>query len=658
MKILPQLARAGVAALVPLCLLSSRAQVPENLVVDGLPPIPESIRKSASRYLDFRTASVQSWHPTRREMLITTRFGDATQLHRVAHPGGARQQLTFLREPVSGGQFQPRVGQSILFMQDMGGGEFFQFYRLDLENGEIVLLTDGKSRNTGLNWANSGKQIAYSSTRRNGRDTDIYVMDPLNPAGARLVLEVSGGGMSVSDWSEDDQTLLLTERISINESYLWRLDLNDGRATLVTPKGGVKASFQGAQFGSSKDVIYVASDLDSDFLRLGRLEVTGAADSASPYRWTPLSTDLAADVESLDVAPNGRTIAFVANESGVSVLRIADGLGRRRTLRPELPRGVIGGLTWHSNGRDLGFTLSAARSVGDAYSYDVKRSKLERWTHSEAGGLNPERFAEPELARMKSFDGLEISAFVYRPDSARYPGPRPVLMSIHGGPESQSRPIFQARLNYFIEEMGIALVVPNVRGSSGYGKTFLTLDNGFKREDTVRDIGAVLDWIAKQPGLDKERVAVIGGSYGGYMVLASMIHHAARLKAGIDIVGISNFLTFLKNTQEYRRDLRRVEYGDERDEAMREFLGRISPANQAQRIVDPLFVIQGLNDPRVPASESEQMVKAVRQNGGKVWYLLAKDEGHGFAKKPNQDFQFLATIRFLKEFLLDEPATP
>ncbi len=658
MKILAQLARARVAALVLLSLLSSRAQVPENLVVDGLPPIPESIRKSASRYLDFRMAALQSWHPMRREMLITTRFGDAAQLHRVARPGGARQQLTFLREPVSGGQFQPRLGNSIVFVQDMGGGEFFQFYRLDLESGEIVLLTDGKSRNTGLNWANSGKQIAYSSTRRNGRDTDIYVMDPLNPASARLVLEVSGGGMSVSDWSEDDQTLLLTERISINESYLWRLDLGDGRATLITPKGGAKVSFQGAQFGSSKDVIYVASDLDSDFLRLGRLEVIAAADSASPYRWTPLSSELAADVESLDVAPNGRTIAFVANESGVSVLRIADGLGRRRTIRPELPRGVIGGLTWHSNGRDLGFTLSAARSVGDAYSYDVKRSKLERWTHSEAGGLNPERFAEPELARMKSFDGLEISSFVYRPDPARYPGPRPVLMSIHGGPESQSRPIFQARLNYFIEEMGLALVVPNVRGSSGSGKTFLTLDNGFKREDSVRDIGAVLDWIATQPGLDKERVAVIGGSYGGYMVLASMIHHAARLKTGIDIVGISNFLTFLKNTQEYRRDLRRVEYGDERDEAMREFLGRISPANQAQRIVDPLFVIQGLNDPRVPASESEQMVKAVRQNGGKVWYLLAKDEGHGFAKKPNQDFQFLATIRFLKEFLLDEPATP
>jgi dipeptidyl aminopeptidase/acylaminoacyl peptidase len=227
-----------------------------------------------------------------------------------------------------------------------------------------------------------------------------------------------------------------------------------------------------------------------------------------------------------------------------------------------------------------------------------------------------------------------------------------VLVNIHGGPEGQSRPIFQARNNFWMSELGVAMLYPNVRGSTGHGKTFVTLDNGFKREDTVRDIGAFLDWIGRDPLLDKSRVAVTGGSYGGYMSLACMVHFSDRLRCGVDIVGISNFLTFLKNTQDYRRDLRRVEYGDERDPAMAEFLGKISPNNHADKIQKPLLVVQGLNDPRVPASESQQMVKAIRDHGGTVWFLMAKDEGHGFQKKRNVDYLFCSTVLFVKEHLL------
>jgi len=321
--------------------------------------------------------------------------------------------------------------------------------------------------------------------------------------------------------------------------------------------------------------------------------------------------------------------------------------------QPKLPLGVLGGLKWHANSQELGFNLNSAKSPNDAYSLDAKTGRVERWTESECGGLNPENFVEPELVRLKSFDGLEISAFLYRPDAKRFSGARPVLMSIHGGPESQTRPAFQARNNYYLNELGVALLYPNVRGSSGNGKTFLTLDNGFKREDTLRDIGALLDWIGRDARLDKNRVAVIGGSYGGYMSLACMTHYSDRLRCGVDIVGISNFLTFLKNTQDYRRDLRRVEYGDERDPAMAEFLGKISPANHATDITKPLLVVQGLNDPRVPASEAEQMVKAIRDRGGQVWFLMAKDEGHGFQKKRNVDFLFLSTVTFLKENLLN-----
>jgi dipeptidyl aminopeptidase/acylaminoacyl peptidase len=257
-----------------------------------------------------------------------------------------------------------------------------------------------------------------------------------------------------------------------------------------------------------------------------------------------------------------------------------------------------------------------------------------------------------DRCRFPSFDQLPISGFLYRPDAGKFPGPRPVIIVIHGGPEGQSRPIFQARNNYYLEELGCALLYPNVRGSEGYGKAFLAKDNGFLREDSVKDIGAFLDWINTQPALDNKRLLVTGGSYGGYMTLASLVHYSPRLRGGIDIVGISDFLTFLKNTADYRRDLRRVEYGDERDAAMATHLKSISPLTNVAKIQAPLFVVQGANDPRVPASEAKQIFEAVKGQGKTAWFLMANDEGHGFQKKPNQDFQFLAQILFLKETLL------
>jgi dipeptidyl aminopeptidase/acylaminoacyl peptidase len=308
-------------------------------------------------------------------------------------------------------------------------------------------------------------------------------------------------------------------------------------------------------------------------------------------------------------------------------------------------------LRWHNNGRDLGFTFSSARSPSDVYSIDVEAGTLTRWTFSETGGLNAAEFSEPELIRWKSFDGLTITGFLYLPPK-RFPGPRPVIVNIHGGPEGQSQPAFLGRNNYYLNELGIALIYPNVRGSTGFGKEFVNLDNGYKREDSVRDIGALLDWIAADPRLDSKRILVTGGSYGGYMTLAVMTHYSDRLCCGVDVVGISNFVSFLERTEAYRRDLRRAEYGDERDPKMREFLLSISPANNARKITKPLFVVQGKNDPRVPASESQQMVAAIRANGGTVWFLMADDEGHGFAKKKNQDFQFAATVVFLERYLL------
>ncbi len=433
------------------------AQVSDNLVTEGVPSITPALRQDVSRYLEFRAAAFNSWHPVRREILISTRFADSSQLHLVKTPGGARRQLTFFNDPVAGGSFQPTTGEFIVFSQDSGGGEFYQLYRYDLSNGKVTLLTDGKSRNSAARWSNSGQQIAYTSTRRTGKDTDVYLMNPAEPKSDRLLLELSGGGWRIADWSEDDARLLLIEYVSINESHLHVVYTRTGTRELVTPKSADKISWSGAEFARDGTSLYVATDKDSEFQRLCRFDL-------AMKMLTPLTPNLRWDVEGFELSPDGKTLAFVSNEDGVSVLRLLDVKSGRERPVPKLPLGVITGLEWHKNSRDLGFTLSSARSPADVYSLDVKTGKVERWTESEMGGLNAQMFVEPELVKLKSFDGLGISAFVYRPDPKKFPGRRPAIVSIHGGPESQSRPTFQARNNYYIKELGVALIVPNVRG--------------------------------------------------------------------------------------------------------------------------------------------------------------------------------------------------
>jgi dipeptidyl aminopeptidase/acylaminoacyl peptidase len=626
------------------------AQIPDNLVVEGIPPIPVALKRDTSRYLEFRTAAFAAWHPTRREMLIGTRFSDTLQLHAVTQPGGARRQWTFSSEPVAGGQFEPRQGRFVVFSQDVGGGEFYQLHRLDLAEGKTTLLTDGRSRNGNARFSKDGRWLFHNSTRRNGRDTDVWCLDPQKPESAKMILEVSGGGWAVLDVNEDGSQVLVQNRRSITDSELHLLTVATRKLSKLTPNRERVVSYGSARFSRDGRSVFATTDLDSEFLYLVRIDV--ASGDLTPLG-NNTSKSPAWDVEAFELSPDGEQLAFVSNENGSSRLSLLKlGSGKVRALSA-IPAGVMTGLEWHENGRDLGFSLAHAQSPSDAYSVDVKTGRLTRWTESETGGLPAKAFREPELITIPSFDQLKVSAFVYRPDPQRFPGKRPVAVIIHGGPESQSRPGFMARYNYFLNELGIALVVPNVRGSAGYGKRFLTLDDGYLREDSVKDIGAFLDWIGTDSGLDPARVSVMGGSYGGYMTLASLVHFSDRLRCGVDVVGISNFVTFLTNTQEYRRDLRRVEYGDERDPRMRAHLEKISPLNQVDRIRVPLFVVQGKNDPRVPLSEAEQMVQAVRANGRTCAYLMARDEGHGFAKKPNADFQFLSTILFLQEHLLN-----
>ncbi|RMF59049.1 MAG: S9 family peptidase [Calditrichaeota bacterium] len=619
-----------------------------NLVLENIPEIPQQIVERTRQYQNIRSASLQDWLGNSDAILISTRFGQTNQIHLVKKPGGERQQVTFFDEPVAGANMNP-ARPGFIFRKDVGGSEFYQLFYFDLETGRTTLLTDGKSRNGGGVWSHKGDRFAFTSTRRNGRDYDIYIAPFAHPEQARSVSQ-KPGFWYIADWSPDDTQLLVGNYVSINESYLYTLEVASGALTQVNPSAE-KIGYGGASWSKDGRGIYYTSDEKSEFKLLRYYDLASGKSRV-------LTGDIPWDVSSFDLSANGRLLAFVTNEDGISKLHVRDLARNRDVSLPAIPLGQIYGLAFSPDSEKLGMVLNTPKTPGDVYVLNVGQRKLVRWTFSEVGGLVTDDFVMPQLIHYPTFDAVNgeprlIPAFYYKPKH-RDGRPVPVLVSIHGGPEGQYRPFFNSAIQYYVNELGIAVLAPNVRGSAGYGKSYLKLDNGYNREGSVKDIGALLDWIAQQPELDANRVAVMGGSYGGYMALATMTHFNDRLRAGIDIVGISNFVTFLENTKAYRRDLRRVEYGDERDPKMRAFLNKISPNNNADKITKPMFIAQGLNDPRVPATESEQMVAVIRKNGGQVWYMLAKDEGHGFRKKRNRDFYQNAVVLFLQTFLLGE----
>jgi dipeptidyl aminopeptidase/acylaminoacyl peptidase len=468
-------------------------------------------------------------------------------------------------------------------------------------------------------------------------------MDPRNPASKRRVAEVKGGGWGISAIAPGNRMAIAAEYRSVTDVKLHRLDLATGKLTPIGDHSKTIA-YGGGDFAPD-GTAWVTSDEGSDVQRLGRIDLATG-------RFTPISAQSRWDVDGFAISKDGRTIAFVTNEAGIDRLSLLDVASGRIRRVDSIPAGTIGGLEFAPWGV-LGLSLNSAKSPTDAYSLDPRTLKLTRWTQSETGGLDPNVNVEPELVEVKSFDGEPVSGFLYRPDPRKFPGKRPLIVNIHGGPEGQSRPGFMGRNNYLLNEQGIAIFFPNVRGSTGYGKRFVGLDNGpFKREDSVKDIGAFLTRLSEDPRIDKNRLAVTGGSYGGYMCYASAIAYPDAFKGALCNVAISNFVTFLEGTQSYRRDLRRVEYGDERDPAQRAKLQEISPLRRIAEIKAPLFVVQGANDPRVPKAEADQIVKAIRARGGTAWYLLGENEGHGFAKKENQDYLFWNTLMFWDQTLL------
>lgn len=627
-----------------------------NRISENIPAIPAELVERLNRYQNTRGASVSGWTKDGC-LLVGTRFAETNQVHRVCQPLGMREQLTFYPEPIGAVAPMPAAGSrdGFVFSKDKGGDEFSQLYWFDGGSREIRLLTDGKrTQNTGPLFSPDGKWLAYRSTARNGTDTDIWLRD-MTTGQARPVV-TAGGSWSARDFSPDGKTLLVMKGVSAAESYPGKVDLATGALTMLPVEGG-KAAFGDFAYGPDGKSAYYVSDEPVDG-KPQEFQTLRHHDPATG-KITVLSGAIPWDVTGFSLSEDRRHLAYATNEDGISRLRVLSLPSHREIALPALPVGVFGSGVFSPDGNRLALSINSATSPSDVYVIDLRDARLARWTQSEVGGLDASKFVAPTLIRYPTFDRVNgkprtIPAFYYRPANVPAGRKLPVVINIHGGPEAQSLPTFNPTAQFMANELGVAMLVPNVRGSSGYGKTYLSLDNAEKREDSVKDIGALLDWIAKQPELDSSRVGVVGGSYGGYMVLASLVHYSDRIRAGIDVVGISHFGTFLKNTESYRRDLRRVEYGDERDPKMAEIFERISPLNNADRIRAKLFVAQGRNDPRVPWTEAEQIVKAVRANGQPVWYLLFNDEGHGFRKKSNNDYFGAASVLFWQQHLLDE----
>jgi dipeptidyl aminopeptidase/acylaminoacyl peptidase len=611
-----------------------------NLVFDGVPAANPALAALLERYQQSRGATFLDWQAD-GSMLVATRFGESEQVHRVAAPLAMREQLTFDSDPIEWAR-AARSGSGFVFLKDHAGDENAQVYYQGA-NGVPRALTHGDFIHGSTVWAHDGKRVAFYGNERDGVSYDVFVIDATGNGTPQLLVGGHEDTWYPLDWSADDAKLLVWKYLSITESYLYLADVATGSLTPLEDKprrGGIR----GARFGPDGRGVYVLTDEDSEYAQLKYKDPFS-------HESRTITPDVGWDVEDFDVSADGRYIAYVQNEDGRSRLHIIDTSTKQNVAPPGLPEGRIGNARFDRSGRRLAMSVDSASAPRDVYVYEVDKSAFTRWTKSEAGPIDVATLTAPQLVRFPTWDrdgghARALSAYVYRPKGA---GPAPVVIDIHGGPEAQYRPEWDPFVQFLVNELGYAVVAPNVRGSSGYGKTFMSLDDGVLREDALRDIGSLLVWIGAQSGFDRDHVAVMGGSYGGYLALASLITYGERLKGGIDLVGISNFVTFLQNTAAYRRDLRRAEYGDERQTSMRVFLERISPLTNANRIKKPLLVVAGVNDPRVPLSESDQLVWRVRSSGGEVWYLIAKDEGHGFRRKANRDAYLLTAASFLQK---------
>ncbi len=577
-----------------------------TLVLDGIPEIAAdalpTLRAKITPYLSARSAFFQDWLDD-GSMLITTRFGTAYQVHRVAMPLGDRTQLTFgddAIDAVAGVPQQP----AFAFSRDAGGNERYAVYLQPTAGGLPRLVSEPDTRNESIVFSRDGVLMAWSRATPGSPNYDIMTMDPRRNAPARIAFKGTGA-LSPVDISNDHRLVLIDQAVSDTVNHRYVLDLRTNALRRIG--GKTDANYLGGKFTPDGKAVILLSDLGKEFIHLVRIDLgSDAVTVLNPAdQW---------DVEAFDVSPDGKTIAYSLDEDGISRVVIRDAVTGAPLPSPPLPRGVLIALKFSPDGKSLAVNLTSPKVARDMWAWSLDTHKLVRWTQSELGGLNPDNLHDADLIHFASFDGKQIPAFAY----GRVAGEkRPVILYVHGGPDAQDRPEFFATFQYWMNEVGAVVIAPNIRGSTGYGRSYTEADNGDRREIIYKDISALLDWVAQQPDLDPHRVVIYGGSAAGL-------------------------------SQGWRRDLRRPEYGDERDPQMRAFQMRMSPLGMADKIASPLLVIQGANDPRAPKSQADQIVAKVRASGHEAWYLWAKDEGHGFHKAANIEAQRLVETMFFR----------
>ncbi len=586
------------------------------------------------RYLRIRSAYSPSFLPD-GSLLFRNDATGVAQTWRVDEPLGWQSQVTFHDESVSFASASPERNE-LIYGMDEGGNERTQLYRVDATGENVVNLTDepdAKHRWGG--WSHDGERFAFASNRRDERVFDLYVQgrDDDEP---RRVCETDGW-YSVVGWSPDDERLAVRQARSNFDHDLYVVDVDGGELERVTSPDDDGTRYSSVNWSPDGDSFYLVTDEDgADTLFLARLDVsTGEVEKVvDGGDW---------NVGGVSVDDETGRVVYGRNVEGFTDLRAAeieDG-GLVELPTPDLPDGVIGGTSFGPDGDRFAVTVTGRSRNANVYVVEFETGDARRWTDAATAGIPRETFVEPTTVRYESFDGLSVPALFSTPESAD--PPYPVVVDIHGGPESQRRPSFSALRQYLLAH-GYALLEPNIRGSTGYGREYTHLDDVRKRMDSVRDIGAALDWLGERDDVDEDCVAAYGGSYGGFVVLAALAEYPDRWAAGIDVVGIANFVTFLENTGEWRRELREAEYGSLEDD--RDFLEEISPVNNAHRIRAPLLVMHGANDPRVPVEEAEQIAEKVEENAP-VDTLIFEDEGHGFSKLENRIEAYTRLVEFL-----------
>lgn len=627
---------------------------PGSLTAEGIPPIPQSIADGLAKYAQFRQAQLVTWHPTKRQILITTALGSTTQLYSVDGPGRDRHQLTWF-EPrgmpiLPAASFDPADPNTLIFQFDPDGGELKPLYRYDMGSGEIALITASKTRYPHV-WSHQGKWLAYDSAERNGKDRDLYVIQPADPKTRRRLADFDGP-YQASEWFPDDTALLATEILSNAETYLWRVDVKTGEKKAITPRDGEKAAFFNAQLSADGRKVYALSDRQGGEWRIWRCDVAKCV-------WSPVTPDgvrlefSSAGNTGFELSPDGSAIAAIVDRGSSSELQIIDTTTLKSKVIATPVKGSVSQLHWRPGSRELGFSLGSLKSQGDVYSVDVSLGTVARWTTSETT-FNPDVLPAPEIVEWKSADGTSISGILYRP-AARFTGPRPVMINIHGGPDEVARARWQGRSNYLLNELGMAILFPNVRGSGGFGRKFAQMDDGKSRDGAIKDIGAALDWIASRPDLDKTRVVLTGASYGGWLALEAGIYYNDRIRGIIEGAGQTDLVTYLEHTDAARQQNRREEFGDERDPQMRAFLTSISPVTRAAELKKPTFILHAAKDVRIPVDQARGLLEALKKNGATVWYAEFADANHdGFPNTAaNANWMLAAWIAFLRAYVLN-----